>query len=101
MHIERLYAEGFRNLAPLDWRPHPRVQLLTGDNGQGKTNILEAIYVAAGLRSFRTSKLADCVGFGADKATVALELVRAQVPECCSTHPHIRPKEVNKTAGLR
>ena len=76
MHIERLYAEGFRNLAPLDWRPHPRVQLLTGDNGQGKTNILEAIYVAAGLRSFRTSKLADCVGFGADKATVALSYRR-------------------------
>jgi predicted ATPase len=34
-----------------------------------------------------------------DKASVALELVRAQVPECCATHPHIRPNEVNKSAG--
>lgn len=72
MHIERLYAEGFRNLAPLDWRPHPRVQLLAGDNGQGKTNILEALYVVAGLRSFRAGKLADCIQFDAERATVAV-----------------------------
>ena len=72
MHIGRLYAEAFRNLDTLEWRPHRHFNLITGDNGQGKTNLLEALSVAAGLRSFRTAKLGDCVRFGADKATVAV-----------------------------
>lgn len=39
--------------------------MFVGDNGQGKTNLLEAIYVVATLRSFRTSRLADLIAFGA------------------------------------
>jgi len=42
--------------------------VFSGDNGQGKTNLLEAIFVVAALRSFRTSRLADVVGFGAERA---------------------------------
>ncbi len=76
MYIERLYAEGFRNLEPLEWRPHRHFNLIAGDNGQGKTNLLEAVFVAAGLRSFRTSKLNDCIQFGAEKATLAVQYRR-------------------------
>jgi DNA replication and repair protein RecF len=79
MHIGRLYAEAFRNLDTLEWRPHRHFNLITGDNGQGKTNLLEALSVAAGLRSFRTARLGDCVRFGADKATVAVQLERQAV----------------------
>jgi DNA replication and repair protein RecF len=74
--IERLYAEGFRNLDPLEWRPHRHFNLIAGDNGQGKTNLLEAVFVAAGLRSFRASKLSECVQFGAEKATLAVQYRR-------------------------
>ena len=42
--------------------------MFIGDNGQGKTNLLEAIFVVATLRSFRTSKLADVIGFGTASA---------------------------------
>lgn len=72
MHIERLYAERFRNLEPLEWRPHRHFNLVTGDNGQGKTNLLEAIFLLAGLRSFRTARLQECVRFGAADATLAV-----------------------------
>ena len=41
-----------------------------GDNGQGKTNLLESIYVAATSKSFRTSKLGELVGFDEELASV-------------------------------
>lgn len=79
MYIERLFADGFRNLAQLEWRPHRHFNLLTGDNGQGKTNTLEAISLAAGLRSFRTARLTECIGFSDESATVALQIQRGRV----------------------
>ena len=79
MQIERLHADDFRNLVAVEIEPHPRFNILEGDNGQGKTNVLESIYLLAGLRSFRTSRLAECIRFEADKATVAARLVRAGV----------------------
>lgn len=68
MHIERLWIERFRNLAPLRWHPHPRFNIIEGDNGQGKTNLIEAIAVLSALRSFRAARLADCITFGEDDA---------------------------------
>ena len=46
------------------FEPRERFSVFVGDNGQGKTNLLEAIYVVATLRSFRTSRLADLITFG-------------------------------------
>ena len=54
--------------------PHPRFNVLSGDNGQGKTNVLEAIYLLGTLRSFRAGKTEEMVRFGAAQA-----LVRARV----------------------
>src|ERR1044071_7084993 len=47
-----------------------RFNVFAGDNGQGKTNLLEAIFVVAALRSFRTSKLSDLIAFGGERAKV-------------------------------
>lgn len=76
MHIERLYADGFRNLDTVELYPQPRFNVLTGDNGQGKTNILEAIWLLSGLRSFRTRKLSECVHFDKDTAELAARVRR-------------------------
>lgn len=81
MHIERLFAEHFRNLETLEWWPHRHFNLIAGDNGQGKTNLLEAIAVAASLRSFRTSKLPECMAFGATETTLGLRTVRRGLQE--------------------
>ena len=48
--------------------PRERFNIFVGDNGQGKTNLLEAIFVVAALRSFRTSRLADLIAFGRGEA---------------------------------
>jgi DNA replication and repair protein RecF len=50
-----------RNLEEVTFTPSPRVNVITGNNGQGKTSILEAIYLLATSRSFRTSRLAELV----------------------------------------
>ena len=53
MHLAHLRLRDFRNYARLDVDFAPGFRLLLGDNAQGKTNILEAIYLIATLRSFR------------------------------------------------
>jgi DNA replication and repair protein RecF len=53
MHLAHLRLRDFRNYSRLDADFIPGFHLLLGDNAQGKTNILEAIYLIATLRSFR------------------------------------------------
>src|SRR6516225_8095754 len=53
MHLAHLRLRDFRNYPRLDADFVPGFQLLLGDNAQGKTNVLEAIYLVATLRSFR------------------------------------------------
>ena len=53
MHLAHLRLRDFRNYARLDADFAPGFHVLLGDNAQGKTNILEAVYLMATLRSFR------------------------------------------------
>jgi DNA replication and repair protein RecF len=53
VHLAHLRLRDFRNYARLDADFAPGFHLLLGDNAQGKTNILEAVYLMATLRSFR------------------------------------------------
>jgi RecF protein len=76
MRIEVLTAEAIRNLRPLTLAPRERFNVFVGDNGQGKTNLLEAIYAVATLRSFRTAKLSDLVAFGAPEARVGARVLK-------------------------
>jgi DNA replication and repair protein RecF len=74
LKVHALEARQFRNLEQVLIEPHPRFNVLSGDNGQGKTNVLEAIYLLGTLRSFRAGKTEEMVRFGAGEA-----LVRARV----------------------
>lgn len=53
MHIEFLSLENFRNLSPLNLKFSSKRVFIQGDNGQGKTNLLEAIFFCATGKSFR------------------------------------------------
>jgi DNA replication and repair protein RecF len=59
VEIRSLSTEGFRNLVNGRVELHPRVNLIVGDNGQGKTNLLEAVALVSGRPSFRTRDLAE------------------------------------------
>lgn len=65
VHLAHLRLRDFRNYARLDADFLPGFQVLLGDNAQGKTNILEAIYLMATLRSFRGVGGAQMVRHGA------------------------------------
>ena len=62
--------ENFRNIESASVAFTPGVNLLHGDNAQGKTNLLEAIYFTALCKSFRPVKEAELVRFGAETARV-------------------------------
>jgi DNA replication and repair protein RecF len=64
VHLAHLRLRDFRNYARLDVDFAPGFHLLLGDNAQGKTNILEAIYLIATLRSFRGVGSAQMVRHG-------------------------------------
>lgn len=74
MRIQVLTASNVRNLKPLTLEPRERFNVFVGNNGQGKTNLLEAIYAVATLRSFRTNRLADLISFGTTAAPPASQV---------------------------
>src|SRR6185369_6398423 len=61
---------GFRNINSVQFEPGERFNLLYGLNGQGKTNLLEAIYLLGSPRSFRTSRLPELVRHGERQAQI-------------------------------
>lgn len=77
MEIEALTVEAFRNLTPSRHGFHPRMNLLVGANGQGKTNVLESLALVSGRPSFRTADLSDVVRAGEETAAVSVRLTGA------------------------
>ncbi len=71
MILARLTAENFRNLASTEVEFHPQSNILVGRNGQGKTNLLEAIYFLATTKSFRTSRIASVFRFAESNVFVS------------------------------
>lgn len=72
MEILSLTTEAFRNLEPVRIELHRRVNLIVGDNGHGKTNLLEAVALAAGRTPFRGPDLRSVPADGSPCARVAL-----------------------------
>ena len=61
----------FRNYEELEFSASPGVNLIVGDNAQGKTNLLEAIVYLGSGKSFRTQKTGEMVRFGADFSEIS------------------------------
>ena len=73
MIIKRLQFEGFRNLADGEIFPDSGVNVVFGTNAQGKTNLLEAVWLMSGNKSFRGSKDSELIQFGKNFARLKID----------------------------
>lgn len=96
MHLEKLTARQFRNLteAVLVWGPGFNV--IWGDNAQGKTNLLEAVYLLGHLKSFRGTRTAELIQHGMPAARLSGEVFRTNVQH----HVEVTLEEKGQTPRL-
>ena len=66
MYFEELELKNFRNYKYQKVKFHNKINLITGNNAQGKTNLIESLYMMSFGKSFRTSRDNELMGFGGD-----------------------------------
>lgn len=71
MRIDRIIGTGFRNLADFDLALDPAFTVLHGENAQGKTNTLEAIWYLCALKPLRTRRASDLIGWEGEAAALS------------------------------
>ena len=86
MVINSLKLVDFRNYENLDIDFDSGTNILYGDNAQGKTNILEAIYMSATTKSHKGSKDSDIISFGKDEAHIRTVLEKENVETRVDMH---------------
>ncbi len=97
MRLVSFSADGFRNLHEVSMSFHPELNILCGRNAQGKTNILEAIWLCSGERSFRGAKDKELIGADADGYTLGLSFEdkrRTQQIGCAVQKRDLRTKKI-------
>jgi DNA replication and repair protein RecF len=72
--FQRLVLSGFRNFERGVLEPGPRLNVIAGDNGQGKTSLLEALYFVATTRSFRSERVGTLVRHGQNESFVRADI---------------------------
>lgn len=76
MYIKSIKLKNFRNYNELEAKFNKKVNFFIGQNAQGKTNLLESIYITSVGKSFRTNKDSEIIGFGKQYSSVKAEFIR-------------------------
>ena len=100
MYISHLSAQGFRNLSVEDIELAQGINILHGDNAQGKTNFLEAIYFCAFIRSLRGASDKELVNFNASSAKIRALLVRGGSPQVIDAYIEKSGARVTKSISI-
>lgn len=80
LRLSALRLSQYRNIERLELEPGPRFNVFYGDNGAGKSNLLEAVYYLAALKSFRGAKAADLVRRGEERALIEGRVEKPPLP---------------------
>ena len=97
MVIKSLKLKNYRNYDLLDLTFDPKTNILYGDNAQGKTNILEALYLSGTTKSHRGTKDRDIIQFGCDESH--LETIVEKKGITYSAVPVLRRRQRQPSAG--
>lgn len=72
MHVLKLQIQNFRNIGQMQIIAEPGVNIIYGENAQGKTNLIEAIWTFTGAKSFRGVKDSQMLRIGTDRAELKM-----------------------------
>lgn len=95
MIVEKLELKNFRNYDHLKLHLSPGTNIFFGDNAQGKTNVLEAIFLACTSKSYRIAHDRDLIQFGYDEAHIKMETRKRRIPYRIDMH-----LKKNKAKGI-
>lgn len=95
MFVESIELKNYRNYGSLSMVFDPGTNVLYGDNAQGKTNVLEAVYVCATTKSHRGSKDKEIIRFAEDESHIKMNIRKDNVPYRIDMH-----LKKNKTKGI-
>lgn len=95
MVVESIKLNHFRNYEKLELKFDGGTNLFYGDNAQGKTNILEAVYLCGTTRSHKGSKDREIIHFGDDESHICMNIKRGDIPYRIDMH-----LKKNKTKGI-
>lgn len=95
MIIESIELKNYRNYEELHMELNQGTNILYGDNAQGKTNVLESVYVCCTSKSHRSAKDRDIIRFGQDESHIKLQIRKNNIP--CRIDMHLKK---NKTKGI-
>lgn len=84
--INKLHLENFRNYEFLDVDFDSQMNIIYGNNAQGKTNILESIYLCATSKSHRTSSTKELIRFEEDQAHITLSIQNEMNEDIIDVH---------------
>lgn len=74
MKISYAEIDGFKNLSGISFEPDNDYNIIVGPNAQGKTNLLEAMWILSGCRSFRGSKEKDYIALGGNRMSSKIKM---------------------------
>lgn len=95
MHIHSLELKNYRNYEYLNMNFNSGTTILYGDNAQGKTNILEAIYLSAATKSHRGSKDREIIRFEQEESHIRTQIMKQDILHRIDMH-----LRKNKTKGI-
>ena len=97
MVITKISADGFKNLKKVEIYPHEKMNIFCGKNAQGKTNLIEAIWLCSGVRSFRNTKDREMIDINGQFMNIDISFknsFRSQDIHFAMARPNVREKNV-------
>lgn len=97
MYITGIKADGFKNLKKVDITPHESINIFWGKNAQGKTNLIEAIWLCTGVRSFRSTKDKGMIDIEKDVMTIEVSFkdkLREQTVRYAMSRQNLKDKSL-------